>query len=79
MHKVKPYNEAMVGNIHSLCKLDHVCTILEEPLKKTIEESEAVICILMKAKNYRTTRDMGFLPEEHLALGIPRVLEGLLH
>ena len=76
-YKVRLLNEekAMVVKTHRLSKFTHVAMILEDPPKKLIEEIEGMICRFIQAGNYKTTKELVFLPNEHGGLGIPRLKE----
>ena len=65
----------MVVKTHGLAKFTHVAMILEDQPKKLIEEIEGMICRFIQAGNYRTTKELVFLPKEHGGLGIPRLKE----
>ena len=74
-YKVRLSNEekAMVVKTHRLSKFTHVAMILEDPPKKLIKEIEEMICRFIQTGNYKTTKELVFLPKEHGGLGIPRL------
>ena len=67
--------KALVVKTHGLSKFTHIAMIMEDPPKKTIKEIENMICRFIQAGNYRTTRELIFLPKDLGGLGIPRVRE----
>ena len=76
-YRVRLSNEekALVVKTHGLSKFTHIAMIMEDPPKKTIKEIENMICRFIQAGNYRTTRELIFLPKDLGGLGIPRVRE----
>ena len=52
-----------------LSKFTHVAILLEDPPKKIIEEIESMVGRFIQAGNYRTTKELIFLPKEHGGLG----------
>ena len=76
-YKVRLSNKekALVVKTHGLSKLTHVAMILEDPPKKIINKIEGMICRFVQAGNYRTIKELIFLPKEHGRLGIPRLKE----
>ena len=63
----------MLVKTYGLSKFTHITMILEDPPKKMMQEIESMICRLIQAGNYRTTKELIYLPKEHGGLGIPRV------
>ena len=76
-YKIRLSNEekAMIVKTHGLSKFTHVVMILENPPKKVVEAIESMICRLIQAGNYRTTKELIFTPKQYGGLGIPKLKE----